>query len=98
MDYWADTGDLKDWLYPDEATRKTRDPLALAETFTFDNLSVFLDSGKNDGYRFYEGSELLYNKLLQKGTDVQYHLWEGEHTKDYWSSHAEDYLLFFGGK
>ncbi len=98
MDYWADTGDLKDWLYPDEATRKTRDPLSLAETLTFDNLSVFLDSGKNDGYRFYEGSELLYNKLLQKGTDVQYHLWEGEHTKDYWSSHAEDYLLFFGGK
>jgi enterochelin esterase-like enzyme len=98
MEYWADTGDLKDWLYPDEAARKTRDPLSLAETLTFDNLSVFLDSGKNDGYRFYEGSELLYKKLLQKGTDVQYHLWEGEHTKDYWSSHAEDYLLFFGGK
>jgi enterochelin esterase-like enzyme len=97
MDDWADTGDLRDWLYPDEETRKARDPLVLAETLNFEGLSVFLDSGKDDGYRFYEGSELLYNKLQEKGTEVEYHLWDGEHTKEYWSSHTEDYLIFFAG-
>ncbi|WP_309472259.1 alpha/beta hydrolase-fold protein [Paenibacillus sp. YN15] len=95
MDYWADTGDLQAWLYPDEETRKARDPLSLAETADFEDLTVFLDSGKHDGYRFYEGSELLYNKLLEKGIQVEYHLWDGEHTKNYWSSHTEDYLMFF---
>lgn len=98
IDYWGETGDLRQWLYPDEETRLARDPLSLADSKELPGLSVYLDSGQGDGYRFYEGAEILYNKLLDKNVSVEYHLWPGGHNQEYWSSHVEDYLLFYAGK
>lgn len=97
MDYWGETGDLRQWLYPDESTRKARDPLALAEAADLGGMSVYLDAGKGDGYRFYDGAELLYSKLKDNGVQAENHLWEGGHTQEYWKSHVEDYLLFYAG-
>lgn len=101
MDYWGEMGDLRKWLYPDEQTRLARDPLALAETSPLNGLSVYLDVGKGDGYRFYEGAEVLQQALQKRGGDevsVEYHLFSGGHNREYWSSHAEDYLMFYGGE
>ncbi|BBI30934.1 alpha/beta hydrolase [Cohnella abietis] len=97
MDFWADTGGLKNWIYPSEEIRKQRDPLALAETQNLDGLSVYLDSGDQDGYRFYQGAEALNQLLLSKKVNSQYHHSPGGHDGDYWKKNMEAYLLFYSG-
>ncbi len=98
MDDWADTGGLKNWIYPTEEVRKTRDPYLLADTADLSGMSVYLDCGDDDSYKFYQGSEALDAKLRSKGVRSEYHPGPGGHDGEYWSSHAKDYLLFYAGK
>lgn len=97
---WSTTGGeygLKAFLYPTDEARRERDPLLLAETLDLSNLEVYLDCGEQDYYKFYEGSAKLYQLLQSKGVSVQYHHKPGEHDGAYWTSMAEDYLLFYDG-
>lgn len=100
VDDWSTTGGvngLKAFLYPTDELRRERDPLLLAETLDLSTLDVYLDCGDQDYYKFYEGSEKLYKLLQSKGVSVQYHHKPGEHDGAYWTSMAEDYLLFYDG-
>ncbi|AFH64114.1 alpha/beta hydrolase [Paenibacillus caseinilyticus] len=98
MEEWFNTGGLRHWMYPIPEMRDWRDPLLLADTEKLEGLSVYLDCGEQDNYKFYEGSELLYRKLKARNIDVQYHLSSGGHDKNYWMPKMENYLLFYAGK
>ncbi len=98
MDDWSNAAGLKDWLYPTEELRKQRDPLFLVETQDLKGFSVYLDSGDEDGFKFYQGAEALYQQLQSKNVKSEYHLFPGGHDNDYWSKHTRDYLLFYSGK
>ncbi len=88
---------FKEWLYPDEEVRNQRDPLYIAQWKDLNNLSVYLDCGKDDVYGFAEGCELLYETLKEQECDVQWNLNEGGHTLEYIKENAENYLLFYAG-
>lgn len=90
--------DIIQWMYPTEELRKDRDPLLLAESCDLTQTMVWLDCGTEDDYKFYEGTEKLYNILKTKGVQAEYHAFPGKHEGAYWSAHLEEYLTFFGSK
>ena len=98
LDDWGNTGGLEDWLYPSEEHRQQRDPLFLAESEDLNPMSVYLDSGEEDSYKFYQGAEVLFHKLQSQNVSSEYHHSPGGHDGDYWISHMGDYLLFYSGK
>lgn len=98
---WSTTGGengLKALLYPSDEKRKIRDPLSIAKDLDLSNLKVYLDCGDQDAYKFYEGTEQLYNLLKAKKVSVEYHLGKGKHDGEYWKPMLDDYLLFYAGK
>ena len=88
---------LDGWLYPTETLRDERDPLRQAETADLSGLSVWLDCGDEDSYRFYEGCDVLEETLTARGVPVVNHLNPGLHDGAYWMAHAEEYLRFHAG-
>ncbi|WP_083677781.1 alpha/beta hydrolase-fold protein [Paenibacillus sp. FSL R7-0337] len=101
LDDWSLAGGengLVQLLYPTEALRQERDPLLLAQNRDLSKLSIYLDCGAEDSYRFYEGTEQLYTLLKGKGVPVEYHLRAGQHDGDYWKSHMDEYLKFYAGR
>ncbi|WP_239618009.1 alpha/beta hydrolase [Cohnella mopanensis] len=98
MDYWADTSGLKDWIYPTEEIRKQSDPYLLADTADLSSMSIYLDSGDQDHYKFYQGAAALDTKLRSRNVSSEFHLNPGGHDDTYWSKHVRDYLLFYAGK
>jgi len=97
MDDWTDTGGLKNWIYPTEKVRQQRDPYYLADTADLSGMSVYLDSGDQDYYKFYQGAEALDAKLRGRNVRSEYHLNPGGHDEAYWTAHLGDYLLFYSG-
>ncbi|OXS52851.1 esterase [Cohnella sp. CIP 111063] len=97
MDDWMDTGGLKNWIYPTEEVRKQRDPYYLADTADLSEMSVYLDSGDQDYYKFYQGAEALDAKLRSRNVRSEYRLNPGGHDEAYWTAHLGDYLLFYSG-
>lgn len=100
LDDWSTTGGeygLKAFLYPTDELRTERDPLRLAERADLSNLEVYLDCGEQDYYKFYEGTEKLFELLQSKGVASEYHRKPGKHDGDYWISMEEEYLLFYAG-
>ncbi|MCR5795875.1 MAG: hypothetical protein K6G61_11085 [Solobacterium sp.] len=73
------------------------DPVTIAETAARNDLEIFLDDGKDDEGQFYLACEKLYRVLKQNGIDVQNHLYEGHHSKEYITVHLKTYLRFYGG-
>lgn len=88
---------LGNWLYPTEKLRAERDPLKQVATANLSGLSVWLDCGDADSYRFYEGCDLLEKVLQDREVSVEYHLNPGLHDGEYWRTHAREYLLFHAG-
>jgi enterochelin esterase-like enzyme len=86
------------WLYPDERTRKQRDPLELARTSKLDGIRVYMDSGRSDELEFYKGARKMAELLDKRGVDYQYRLNDGYHNESYWHAHVKEYLLFYAGK
>lgn len=83
-------------VYPNEQSRRERNPLLLAEANKLDGLSVYLDYGDKDDLK--RGGKKLYEVLQKKGVKSEYHESPGGHAGDYSIAHAKDYLLFYGGK
>lgn len=101
LDDWSAAGGasgLVQFLYPTETLREERDPLLLAQKRDLKDLSVYLDCGSEDSYRFFEGAEKLYTLLKSKGVPVEYHLRAGQHDGDYWKGHMDEYLKFYAGR
>ena len=83
--------------FADQSMWLKYDPVTIAETVTRNDIKVFLDDGKDDEGQFYRACEKLDLILKQKGVDVQNHLFEGHHNKEYITSHLKTYLRFYGG-
>ncbi|MWC30835.1 esterase [Paenibacillus sp. MMS18-CY102] len=90
LDAWPD-------LYSTPELRNQRDPLVLAENADLAGLSIYLDCGDQDPYRFYEGAEKLNQLLLKKQAKSEYHHSPGAHDEAYWDPNSENYLLFYAG-
>lgn len=86
------------WLYPNDGLRRERDPLILAKEKDLSKVKVYLDCGTEDSYKFYEGCELLYNTLKEKGVRAEYHTAPGGHEDPYWKANIENYLMFYASK
>jgi enterochelin esterase-like enzyme len=97
MNDWSQVGDLKSFLYPNKKTQAKRDPIFLADTQDLKGLSIYLDVGDKDNYKFYQGAEALHNKLQSHSYTSEYHLFPGLHERHYWMEHLRDYLLFYSG-
>jgi enterochelin esterase-like enzyme len=86
------------WIFPDEQTRKTRDPLIMAESQELSGVSFYLDCGTEDHYGFAEGVKALHEKLQQKGVDSTLSLGPGGHdSATYTNLHLEEYMSFYAG-
>ncbi len=94
----SDTDYMMGWLYPTEEDKKQRDPLELATQKDLSNTKVYLDCGEEDEYKFYEGCDMLFDLLVEKGVESEYHLQPGKHDGEYWRSHLEEYMMFYGAK
>jgi len=92
----SDAG-FKVWLYPNEEVRGKRDPIYIAGYEDLSDISVYIDCGRDDSWGFYDGCDVLFNVLSEKGVDVQYYLKDGGHTHEYIEKNAEEYLLFYAG-
>ena len=87
--------DVERLLYPNADTRKLRDPLQIVLTADISNsCSFYLDTGSGDINR--SACDLLYERLLQRGAHVQYHLLSGYHGTSYLADHMSEYLEFYG--
>jgi enterochelin esterase-like enzyme len=81
-------------LYSTDEDKQNRNPMMLAESADLLGTAIYLDCGVKD--RLSRGTELLYNKLKEKDVQVEYHAYPGDHNTEYWKSHVEEYLLFYG--
>lgn len=100
-DDWSTTGGergLKAFLYPTQERREARDPLLLAPKLDLSGLTVYMDVGDEDDYKFYDGTAKMYDILKSKGVQAEYHLYPGKHNGEYWKPKLEEYLLFYDGK
>jgi enterochelin esterase-like enzyme len=86
------------WIYPNFEERNKKDPILIALNKDLKPLSVYLDCGNNDSFKFYEGCEELYKALQSKGITSEYHLNSGGHDDGYWKENIDNYLLFYSGK
>lgn len=89
--------DFLSWVYPNQKIRNLRDPIKLANTNDLSEMDVYLDCGDNDSFNFYEGSELLYKELKDRGVNAQYHLKKGNHDDEYLKGNLEEYLNYYVG-
>ncbi|MWC28106.1 alpha/beta hydrolase [Paenibacillus sp. MMS18-CY102] len=85
----------RDWLYPTEELRQLRDPILMASNKPLpeQELEVYLDAGDSDDLA--EKDEKLYDALKAGGYKVEWHLSDGGHDINYWSSQLDNYLLFY---
>ncbi len=84
------------FLYPSEKLREERDPLIEAESADLSGIKVWLDCGTRDSYGFYTGTKILYDILVSREAQVDYHAFSGGHSNSYWKTHLEEYLRFYG--
>ncbi len=88
--------DEDECYFADEEMWKKYDPVTIAENNAVRDMEVFLDDGEKDEGAFFRACERLSSILKQKGVNVQNHLFEGHHDKEYVLSNMETYLRFYG--
>ncbi|WP_239615623.1 outer membrane protein assembly factor BamB family protein [Cohnella mopanensis] len=86
----------RDWLFPNDKLRETRDPFKLAEKNKLDGVQVYVDVGTGDGLA--EKDHSLYKLLEAKGIDAQWVPNSGGHDMSYWTEQSGNYLVFYAGK
>lgn len=89
--------DEDECYFSDEQMWLKNDPVSIASQFVFADLRVFLDDGREDEGHFYRACEKIFQILQKNGADVQNHLFEGHHGRDYIISNLEIYLKFYNG-
>lgn len=82
--------------FSDETMWLKYDPVSIAKSGDFKNISVFLDDGTEDEGRFFLACDRLYSVLKSKGAEVQNHLFAGRHNEGYFKANLIKYLLFYG--
>ena len=84
-----------EFYFTDEAMWLKNDPISIAKQSSFDDLDIFLDDGKEDEGQFYRACKKLFQILRKNGADVQNHLFEGHHNRNYIVSNIDTYLRFY---
>jgi enterochelin esterase-like enzyme len=85
------------WLFPPEAPPAQRDVQLLAAQRDLSGLRFYIDCGEEDDYKFADPTRRLVQTLQARKLPVQAQLRPGRHSSDYWQSHLEEYLNFYGG-
>jgi len=88
---------VKEWLYP-ARLRPERDLIEIARSKDLKDLQVYMDCGKQDSYRFYEGMAVLQDVLTGRDVKSESHLNEGDHSDRYLNAHLDEYLRFYAHK
>jgi enterochelin esterase-like enzyme len=88
--------DVLSFLYPSVNLREERDPLVQVNSADLSGIKIWLDCGTRDFYGFNVGTKKLYEVLISKEAQVEYHAFSGGHNKDYWKTHLKEYLTFYG--
>lgn len=57
-------------------------------------MSIYINCGQQDDFRFEEGASKLHQQLLALGVAHEFHLYPGAHTPDYFLSHLGETLRF----
>lgn len=94
-DMFTAVGGHSPWFVPNNAPN-THNPLALAEFApNIESLRIYLDNAQNDS----GGANVVVfsNELSQRGIVHTYTINPtGGHTNEYWASHMQEYLEFYG--
>jgi len=57
-------------------------------------MSIYINCGQQDDFRFEDGASKLHEQLLALGVPHEFHLYPGAHTPDYFLSHLGETLQF----
>lgn len=84
---------VSDWLYPNDETRKERDPILIAQSKKIEGLIVFLDVeiGGSPGVKH------LHDVLKNNGIDAEFHELSLSHSRASCYENMNDYLIFYSG-
>jgi enterochelin esterase-like enzyme len=82
-----------EFLYPDDETRKKRDPIILAKFEKVDGIQIYMDSGEND--EFLPGIKLAHDALKANNAQLSFRVSPGGHDSVYWSEHIDEYIKFY---
>ena len=83
--------------YKDMDVWKKYNPIYIARNNNISSdIDVYLDAGDKDEGRFYDGCEVLYKILKEKGINSQNYVFSGNHSAEYLKSNIEKYLKFYG--
>lgn len=84
------------WIYPTPKAKLARDPITWANTHHVQT-RVEIIEGTSDP--FFTADTALYRALRRDGDKhVHFYTYPGGHTYSFWRTHAEQLLMFFGGK
>jgi S-formylglutathione hydrolase FrmB len=90
---WTEPGLSAPGAFDDRDDFERNDVFAAARAGRYDGLSVWIDGGSADPFR--EADADLVALLRSRGARVDYHVWPGAHTHEYWASHMSSYLRFY---
>lgn len=76
------------WLYPDPASRRLHDPLLLANTADVAGMRVFLGWGDHDYNWIMSASQVLADRLANRGVEVAPQVVPGGHENGTWRALA----------
>jgi S-formylglutathione hydrolase FrmB len=78
----------------DEATWRSNDPIALAETLEPGRLALRIDCGESDDFRFDDHARHLHDVLTARGIQHEFQITAGTHLFDYWKARLPEILAF----
>ncbi|MDQ3493154.1 MAG: esterase family protein [Chloroflexota bacterium] len=87
----------RQWLYPTAAARQEHDPLLLAESADIDHLRVFLGAGRADYLWIIQATDVLADRLGNRGVRVTATNIRGSHDTPTWQRLAPQMLLALYG-
>jgi S-formylglutathione hydrolase FrmB len=91
---WAQGGESAPGAFDDAADFARHDVLAAAKaTDPYRGMAVWIDVGTLDPFR--AADTQLAQELEADGQHVQFHVWPGAHSQDYWQAHWGQYLRFY---
>jgi enterochelin esterase-like enzyme len=82
--------------FGDRTAFAQRDPVSLVakRPEVMRRFTLWLDIGAEDGWQ--PAATAFHRQLAEAGVAHRWTVWPGGHTADYWRSHVEDYLRFYG--
>jgi S-formylglutathione hydrolase FrmB len=90
---WQRGGDTPAGAFDDAEDFARHDVMAAARTNSSYPLPIWLDVGNADPFR--PADTQMATILRASGHTLQFHVWPGDHSFDYWRQHIAAYLRFY---